>query len=104
VLLVCYINECEAIWGHLEREVAAPTATAGQFASMVSQLASATVPSPRTLSEELLDKLTTNNKQQTTNNKQQTTNNKQTTNHKQQTTSNKQQTNTKPQTTSEHQP
>lgn len=57
IFSVCCINECEALLGHLEREVAAPKAPASQIATIVTRLASATVAVPRTLSKDLLDRL-----------------------------------------------
>lgn len=54
---ICCLNECEGLLGHLEREVAAPEASAARIASLVSGLGSATVPAGRTLSRALLDRL-----------------------------------------------
>lgn len=41
---VCCINECEALMGHLERQVAAPEASPQQLLQLVSQLPSASQP------------------------------------------------------------
>ena len=57
VYSVCCINECEALLGNLERQIAAPTATAEQIAEVASQMPSATVQAPRKLPHELKSKL-----------------------------------------------
>ena len=57
VYSVCCINECESLMGHLEREIAAPEASAEKVLSIVSKLASDTVSAPRILSEELKSRL-----------------------------------------------
>ena len=57
VYSVCCINECESLMGHLEREIAAPEASAEMVLSIVSKLASDTVSAPRILSEELKSRL-----------------------------------------------
>ena len=57
VYSVCCINECEALLGNLERQIAAPTASAGQIAELVSQMPSATVQAPRKLPNELRSRL-----------------------------------------------
>lgn len=53
---VCCINECEALMGHLERQVAAPEATPQQLLQVVSQLPSASQPA-RQPSVELAQRL-----------------------------------------------
>jgi len=54
---VCCIDECEAILGHLEREVSAPDASPERIIHLVSQLPSASVEAPRTLSSSLVSRL-----------------------------------------------
>eukprot|EP00747_Dinoflagellata_sp_TGD_P163686 gnl/TRDRNA2_/TRDRNA2_182632_c0_seq1.p1 gnl/TRDRNA2_/TRDRNA2_182632_c0~~gnl/TRDRNA2_/TRDRNA2_182632_c0_seq1.p1 ORF type:complete len:590 (+),score=129.00 gnl/TRDRNA2_/TRDRNA2_182632_c0_seq1:95-1864(+) len=54
---VCCINECEAILGYLEREIAAPEATPARVGELVSALPSSTVAAPRNLSTELYERL-----------------------------------------------
>lgn len=48
---VCCINECEALMGHLERQVAAPEASPQQLLHLVSQLPSASQPARQPSSE-----------------------------------------------------
>jgi len=54
---VCCINECEAILGHLEREVSAPDAAPERIIEIVSHLASASVEVPRILPSSLVSRL-----------------------------------------------
>merc|ERR1740121_2585636 len=54
---VCCISECEALLGHLERHLAAPSAEPGRISELVSQLPSATVEAPRNLSAMLVKHL-----------------------------------------------
>merc|ERR1719498_1946242 len=54
---VCCMDECEGLLGHLERQIAAPEATATRIAALVSDLSSSSVAAPRTLSPALLDRL-----------------------------------------------
>merc|ERR1712176_1334626 len=56
---VCCINECENLMGHVERKIAAPTATPDRLAEVVAELGSSTVGAvsawaPRTLSAPLI--------------------------------------------------
>lgn len=57
VYSVCCIDECEAILGHLEREVSAPDASPTRIINLVSQLPSASIEAPRTLSSSLVTRL-----------------------------------------------
>mmetsp|Transcript_29806 Transcript_29806/g.52950 ORF Transcript_29806/g.52950 Transcript_29806/m.52950 type:complete len:554 (+) Transcript_29806:102-1763(+) len=57
IFSVCCVNECEALLGNLERQVAAPEATPERLLGLVSQLASATVPAGRALSSSLKTRL-----------------------------------------------
>jgi len=57
IFSVCCLNECESLMGHLEREIAAPEATADRIADIVSRLPSATVSAPRQLPQELRQRL-----------------------------------------------
>jgi len=50
---LCCQNECEALLGHLEREVAEPDATIHQIIDLVGNLPSATVSAPRAITAEL---------------------------------------------------
>lgn len=54
---VCCLDECEELIGHLERTLAAPTATPSELANLVALLPSATVAANRTLSAGLLSRL-----------------------------------------------
>lgn len=54
---VCCLDECEALIGHLEKEVAAPEAPSDQLASILAKLPSSSVNAPRTLSSSLLKRL-----------------------------------------------
>lgn len=55
--MVCCINERERLMDHLEREIAAPTASPVRIAELVADLPSATVEAPRNLSDALLGRL-----------------------------------------------
>jgi hypothetical protein len=54
---VCCIDECEGILGRLEELVAAPEASVSMIRSLIPMLSSATMPSNRTLSPWLLQRL-----------------------------------------------
>merc|ERR1719221_1215113 len=54
---VCCKDECEGLLGHIEEKLAAPEATPSAITAIVSQLASSTVPAPRTLSKTLQRRL-----------------------------------------------
>merc|ERR1719476_61194 len=54
---VCCSNECEGLLGHLERIVAAPSASPARIADIVSHLESDTVEAPRNLSSVQLARL-----------------------------------------------
>jgi hypothetical protein len=54
---VCCLDECEALLGHLENKVAAPTATADKLAELVANLPSASVQAPRHLDQDLRRRL-----------------------------------------------
>merc|ERR1719323_824172 len=54
---VCCFDECEGLMGHLERSVAAPTASPGRIAELVSGLQSDSVDAPRNLSASLMSRL-----------------------------------------------
>merc|ERR1719296_378451 len=54
---VCCIDECEGLMGHIERAIAAPTASVGKIVELVSGLHSDTVNAPRNLSSALLARL-----------------------------------------------
>jgi len=54
---VCCIDECEAILGHLEREVASTDAAPERIIGIVSHLASASVEVPRILPSSLVSRL-----------------------------------------------
>jgi len=54
---VCCINECEALMGHLEHQIAEPEASPEQLAELVAKMPSATVVAPRSLSAELQERL-----------------------------------------------
>mmetsp|Transcript_98705 Transcript_98705/g.287915 ORF Transcript_98705/g.287915 Transcript_98705/m.287915 type:complete len:584 (-) Transcript_98705:211-1962(-) len=53
IFSVCCLNECEALLGHLEREVGAPDAEPEQLLELVARLPSSTVEAPRQVSAEL---------------------------------------------------
>merc|ERR1719478_29575 len=54
---VCCIDECEDLLGHLEKEIAAPEASAERIASLISNLPSSSVSAPRELSSTLRARL-----------------------------------------------
>merc|ERR1740129_1101767 len=54
---VCCFDECEGLMGHLERSVAAPTATPGRIAELVAGLRSDSVDAPRILPAALVSRL-----------------------------------------------
>jgi len=54
---VCCVNECNALMSHLERAIAAPTASPSRLAEIVAHLQSDTVDAPRNLSSTLLARL-----------------------------------------------
>jgi len=54
---VCCRNECDDLMGHLEREIARPTASVERVAELVAAMPSGTVAAPRTLSPILLRRL-----------------------------------------------
>jgi hypothetical protein len=54
---VCCIDECEDLFSHLEKSLAAPEATAAQIANLVAALPSSSVSAPRELSSTLRTRL-----------------------------------------------
>jgi len=54
---VCCISECEALMGELEREIAAPAASAAHIANAVSRISSSSVDAPRNLTTSLMGRL-----------------------------------------------
>jgi len=54
---VCCIDECEALIGHLEKEIAAPEAPPEQIVSLVGKQSSSSVIAPRNLPSALLERL-----------------------------------------------
>jgi len=54
---VCCMDECEALIGHLEKEIAAPEARVERIAAVITNLPSSSVAVPRTLSKTLLNRL-----------------------------------------------
>jgi len=54
---VCCIDECEALLGHIEREVSGPSAPPQELATLVARLPSDTVDAPRNLSAPLVGRL-----------------------------------------------
>merc|ERR1740120_387047 len=54
---VCCFDECEGLMGHLERSIAAPTASPGRITELVSGLQSDTIDAPRNLSASLVSRL-----------------------------------------------
>merc|ERR550525_331274 len=54
---VCCIDECEHLMRHLERTIAAPTATLERIAHLVARMHSDTVNAPRNLSSSLMSRL-----------------------------------------------
>merc|ERR1712194_910356 len=54
---VCCTNECEGLMRHVERDLAAPSASPDRIAEVISNLPSDTVDAPRNLSTALLGRL-----------------------------------------------
>jgi hypothetical protein len=54
---VCCIDECEDLFAHLEKEIAAPEATPEHIAELISKLPSSSVSAPRALSATLRTRL-----------------------------------------------
>lgn len=54
---LCCVDECEALMGSIEKEIAAPSAAPSRIAEVVSSLPSDTVETPRNLSSSLLMRL-----------------------------------------------
>lgn len=54
---VCCLDECQALLGHLESSIAAPMATPGKIAELVSAMSSDTIDAPRNLSASLMSRL-----------------------------------------------
>jgi len=54
---VCCIDECEDLFAHLEKEIAAPEATPERIAELISKLPSSSVSAPRALSATLRARL-----------------------------------------------
>merc|ERR1719440_2095963 len=54
---VCCIDECEDLFSHLEKSLAAPEATVPEIVKLISALSSSSVTVPRTLSATLLTRL-----------------------------------------------
>merc|ERR1719410_420254 len=54
---VCCLDECQALFSHLESAISAPMATPARIAELVTQLPSDTVDAPRNLSTSLLSRL-----------------------------------------------
>merc|ERR1719454_2219068 len=54
---VCCIDECEDLFSHLEKNLAAPEAEPSQITELISNLPSSSVTAPRTLSATLLTRL-----------------------------------------------
>jgi len=54
---VCCLSECEDLLGHLEKDVAAPEASATHIVGLISALPSSSVSAPRELSETLRSRL-----------------------------------------------
>jgi hypothetical protein len=54
---VCCIDECEALLGHIEHDVAAPEASPARLIELVQNLPSSTVKSPRVLPSSLTQRL-----------------------------------------------
>jgi len=54
---VCCTNECESLFGKIERAAGAQTSTPGQIAQMVANMASDTVDAPRNISSTLMSRL-----------------------------------------------
>jgi len=54
---VCCVDECEALLGHVETEIAAPKAAPARIAAVVGAMSSDTIDAPRNLSTGLLRRL-----------------------------------------------
>jgi len=54
---VCCLSECEELLGHLEKDIAAPEASATYILGLISTLPSSSVSAPRVLSETLRSRL-----------------------------------------------
>merc|ERR1719326_1497646 len=54
---VCWISECEALMGELEREIAAPAAPTSQVVTAISHISSSSIDAPRNLTASLLGRL-----------------------------------------------
>jgi hypothetical protein len=54
---VCCMDECEALVGHLEQEIAAPEAGVERIAAVISNLPSSSIAAPRILSTSLMKRL-----------------------------------------------
>jgi len=54
---VCCINECENLYGHLERGISAAGSSPARIAHLVKALSSSTVQAPRNLSQGILSRL-----------------------------------------------
>jgi len=54
---VCCLSECEDLLGHLEKDIAAPEASATYIVGLISALPSSSVSAPRVLSETLRSRL-----------------------------------------------
>jgi len=54
---VCCIDECEGLFSHLEKSLAAPEATTAEIVKLISALPSSSVSAPRSLSATLLTRL-----------------------------------------------
>jgi hypothetical protein len=54
---VCCMDECEALMGDLEQEIAAPEAGVERIAAVISKLPSSSVAAPRALSKSLMSRL-----------------------------------------------
>jgi len=54
---VCCMDECEALMGHLETEIAAPEASPERIAQLVANMASSSVDAPRSLPSSLSQRL-----------------------------------------------
>jgi len=55
--LICCIDECEGLMGHLEREIATPNAKPQRIAALVASMPSDTIDAPRNLPTALLSRL-----------------------------------------------
>jgi len=54
---VCCLDECQALYSHLEQDLAAPMASPARIADLVSKMASDTVDAPRNLSATVVSRL-----------------------------------------------